>query len=197
MLIQDQPAPDLTVESIGGEHIDLSRLRGKKVLIKFHRFAGCPVARRQIDAFMAQHGELARAGVESIIFLHSSRKNLIATFREAPGVHIVSDEAKIFYRRFHSAFRFQALFAPRSWLATLASFLKGYFPIFTRFEGGILAVPSDILVDENGAIAKVHYGRDFGDTWSADEVVEYARAGRRHQPRTSEPAARKSPTAPA
>lgn len=177
MLNQNQRSPDLTVETIGGRHIDLSRLRGKKVLIKFHRFAGCPVARCQIDEFIAHQRELATAGVESIIFLHSSRKNLIAVFHEAPGIHIVADASKMHYRRFHSEFRLAALFAARSWMVTFASMLKGYFPIFTRFEGGILGVPSDFLIDENGAITKVHYGHHFGDTWSSAQVLKYVGDG--------------------
>jgi len=164
MLVEGQPAPDFTVESISGQRIELSQLRGRKVLVKFHRFAGCPVARRQIAAFVSRHAELTRGGIETIIFLHSSRQNLIATFLEAPSIHIVGDQSKRVYRLFSSAFRFRSLFAPGSWTATFASFMQGYFPVFTRFEGGILAVPSDFLVDENGILKKVHYGSDFGDT---------------------------------
>lgn len=175
MLSENRPAPGISTDTISGQPFDLSRLRGKKVLLKFHRFAGCPVARRQIDSYVAQHHELMAAGVESVIFLHSRQEHLAGLFPDVPGIHIVGDPDKVFYRRFHSAFRLRALWAPGTWAATFASLFSGYLPLFSRFEGGILAVPSDFLVDERGNITRVHYGRHFGDSWSAVEAIECSR----------------------
>ena len=52
MLTKNLPAPEINADSINGQRIDLYRLRGKKVLIKFHRFSGCPIAQCQIHEFI-------------------------------------------------------------------------------------------------------------------------------------------------
>gem|GEM_PF-4964567 len=43
--------------------------------------------------------------------------------------------------------------------------------LFGRFQGGIIAVPSDFLINEQGVIAALHYGKHFGDTWTVNDVL--------------------------
>jgi len=171
MLTKNQIAPTIEARSISNHPIDLHALRGKNVLIKFHRFSGCPVARCQIDEFIERQGELNGAGIETVVLLHSSKDRLLPNFKEVPGLHIVADRQKMFYRLFQSEFLLGKLFSIASWRATFASFLKGYFPQFHRFEGGILAVPSDFLLDSGGRIVDLHYGKHFGDSWTVSEVL--------------------------
>jgi hypothetical protein len=47
----------------------------------------------------------------------------------------------------------------------------GYFPQFNRFEGGVVGLPSDFLVDKTGRIIDVHYGKHFGDSWTVSDVL--------------------------
>lgn len=56
----------------------------------------------------------------------------------------------------------------------MISILKGSFPQFDKFEGGITGVPSDFLLDENGHIKELNYGRHLGDSWSVSEVLHIA-----------------------
>lgn len=164
-------APEFVVNSINEEPIDLYKLRGKKVLLKFHRFSGCPVARNQISEFMKHQKELNDAGIETIVFLHSSKEKVRSVLREVPGLHIVADKQKKVYKLFQSEFLISKLFSLSSWAATIRAIFRGYFPLFNRFEGGIVGVPSDFLIDENSIIRALHYGRHFGDSWPASKVL--------------------------
>lgn len=173
MLVKNQPAPAIKADSITGQTIDLSGLRGKKVLIKFHRFSGCPIAQCQINDLITRHDELNSAGIETIVFLHSSKEKIVSNsnFKETPGLHIIADREKRFYRLYQSQFPLKKFFSIASWRETFRSVFKGYLPKFNQFQGGILGVPSDFLLNKNGIIADLNYGSHFGDSWSVSEVI--------------------------
>jgi peroxiredoxin len=171
MLTKNQLAPAIRTTSLGGQPIELSTLRGKTVLIKFHRFSGCPVARCQIDDLIKRQDELSASGIETIVFLHSSVAKILPNFHEVPGLHIVADRQKAFYREYQSRFLWRKLFSAASWRATFSAFTMGYFPQFNRFEGGVVGLPSDFLVDKTGRIIDVHYGKHFGDSWTVSDVL--------------------------
>jgi peroxiredoxin len=180
-----QPAPTIDTISLSGDRVDLAQFRGKKVLVKFHRFSGCPVARRQVHDFINEQGTLNAAGIETIVVLHSSAAKMRPNFEEVAGLHLVPDPGKALYCAYHAEFRWRKLFSIGSWRATFTSFARGYFPQFTRFEGGIVGVPSDFLVDEEGTIAVTHHGAHFGDSWSASDALQAADVARetvRHKP---------------
>jgi peroxiredoxin Q/BCP len=174
MLTKDQTAPNISSSSIGGQPIDLSALRGKRVLVKFHRFSGCPVAQNQIHELIERQTELNASGIETIVLMHNSREKIEPIYKEVPGLHIIADRQKKFYRLYDSEFTWKALFSLASWRITFISFFKGYYPRFNRFQGGIIAVPSDFLINEKGAIVNLHYGKHFGDSWSVSEVLVMA-----------------------
>jgi peroxiredoxin len=167
-------APSIQAKSINDQVINLSGFYGKKVLIKFHRFSGCPLARCQIQELIERQDELNDAGIETVVLLHSSKEKILSNFREVPGLHIIADPEKKIYRQYHSEFSWGKLFSISSWRETFKSFFKGYFPQFNRFEGGIIAVPSDFLLDKKGKIADFHYGKHFGDSWTVQDIIRKA-----------------------
>ena len=115
--------------------------------------------------------ELNDAGVETIVFLHSSKEKALSNFKEVQGLHIIADKQKTFYHLFQSRFLFMKLFSIASWRAVFASFFRGFYPHFNKFEGGVIGVPSDFLVDEKSMIVDLNYGKHFGDSWSVSEVL--------------------------
>lgn len=171
MLTKNQLAPEIITQTISDQPLDLYALRGKKVLIKFHRFSGCPVAQWQVHELIGRQKELNTAGIETILFLHSSKEKILSNFSEVPGLYIVADKQKIFYKLFQSEFLWRKIFSLASWRSIFISFFKGYFPQFNKFEGGIVGVPSDFLLDEKSRIAYLHYGKDFGDSCSVSDVL--------------------------
>lgn len=176
MLHKAQIAPEFEAKALGGETISLNQFRGRKVLLKFHRFSGCPVCRNQLHDLMDHGDDLRRTGLETILLMHSSPEKVRPNFEEQEGIHIIPDPDKRIYRLYGSPFLTSALFSPNSMKHTFKAFGKGYFPQFNRFGGGLTAVPSDFLIDEQGLIAELHYGTDFGDGWTAEEAIEKAKA---------------------
>ncbi|MBS1920134.1 MAG: redoxin domain-containing protein [Bacteroidetes bacterium] len=172
MLYKKQIAPGIAADSISGSPINTNELKGKKILIKFHRFSGCPIAQRQIHEFIERQKELNTAGVETIIFMHTGKDKIVPVYREVQGLHIIPDKQKKFYHLFGSEFLFLKFFSLFSWTSTFKSFFKGYFPLVHRFGGGISGVPSDFLLNEEGEIVDLHYGKHFGDSWSVSEVLK-------------------------
>jgi len=177
MLKKQQRAPAINAVSLSGRPVDLRELQGKKVLVKFHRFSGCPVARSQVNDLIEAQEALSTAGIETIVVLHSSADKMHPNFDEVPGLHLIPDRGKDLYRAYQAEFCWRKLFSLASWRATFASFARGYFPQFTRFEGGILGVPCDFLVNERGTIAATHYGTHFGDSWTAADALQAATVG--------------------
>jgi peroxiredoxin len=170
----NQLAPSIHTFTISDQEIDLSQFLGRKVLIKFHRFSGCPIAQDQIHEVIRRQNELTDAGIETVVLLHSSKKKILANFNEVPGLHIIADRQKKFYRLYQAAFSWGKLFSPDTWRATFRSIFRGYFPQFTRFEGGIIGVPADFLLDRKGKVVSWHYGKHFGDSWSVSQVLKEA-----------------------
>jgi peroxiredoxin len=172
MLLKNQTAPPVNSISISGQRINLSELNGKKVLIKFHRFSGCPIVQRQVHELLSHQEKLNAAGYETIVFMHSSKEKIEPVYKEVPGLHIIADREKKFYRLYNAEFSWKKLFSIATWRETFSAILKGYYPLFNRFQGGIIGVPSDFLINEQGIITNLHYGKHFGDSWTVPEVLK-------------------------
>lgn len=172
MLSINQQAPQINAVSIGGDPVDLAALRARgPVLVKFHRFSGCPIAQSQVGDLLQRRPQLREAGIETIVVLHNSVAKVQGVFEEAPGVHIVADREKQIYRAYGARFLWRAMLSVASWGATLRSIARGHLPKPTRFQGGVVGVPADFLVDRSGKIVSLNYGRHYGDSWSADDAV--------------------------
>ena len=174
MLSPAQPAPPIDAVSLSGRPISLGEFRGKTVLVKFHRFSGCPVARRQVHDLIEDQEALNAAGIETIVVLHSSQEKMRPNFEEVPGLHLIADPEKALYRAYQAEFLWRRLLSAASWRETFASLVRGYLPQFTRFQGGIVGIPSDFLLDEQGTIIATHYGQHFGDSWTAADALQAA-----------------------
>jgi peroxiredoxin len=172
MLTINQLAPQIKVKTISGEDLDLHGLKGKRVLLKFHRFSGCPVAQNEVSEFVKRQKELFSTGVETIVFLHNNKEKVLPVFQELPGFHLVADRQKLFYNIYHAQFSWKGIFSLATWRAIFSAFFNGYFPRITKFQGGIVGIPADFLLDENSRIVDVHYGRHFGDSWTVSEVLQ-------------------------
>jgi hypothetical protein len=114
---------------------------------------------------------LNAVGIETIVFMHSSKRNIQSNFKETPGLHYIADKQKTYYRLYYSQFLLKKLFSMESWRMTFASIFKANSTHFNKFGGGIIGIPSDFLLDKKGMIADLHYGKHFGDSWTVPEVI--------------------------
>lgn len=176
MLSKGTPAPDFQAQSLSGRPVQLSALRGKPVLLKFHRFSGCPVCQYQTHAYMERSEELRRTGAETLIVIHSSAERMRPIYADRPGVTFIPDPEKKLYRLYGSGFSFAKMWNRSTWKQIFSAFAHGFFPRFRRFQGGVTGVPSDFLIAPDGTLSVVHYGTDYGDSCSVDDAIAETRA---------------------
>lgn len=176
MLSKGTPAPDFQVRSMSGLSVQLSALRGKQVLLKFHRFSGCPVCQHQTHAYMERAEELRQTGAETLIVIHSSAERMRPIYTDRPGLTFIPDPGKKLYRLYGSGFSFIMMWNIGTWKHIFSAFTNGFFPRFRSFQGGVTGVPSDFLIAPDGTLSVVHYGTDYGDSCTVDEAIIATRA---------------------
>lgn len=70
-LSNDTPAPVFTGELLGAGHLSLSDLSGRAGLLKFCRFAECPICNLHLRQLVLHHDEVSAAGLTTVVLFHS------------------------------------------------------------------------------------------------------------------------------
>lgn len=169
------PAPLFTAQAIGGRRIDLAALRGRTVLLKFYRFATCPVCNLHLHRFIHEYKTLEALGLTTIVLYHSPAEKLDAT--EVAGVpfDLVADPDKRIFRAFGAERSWAGMFAPAVWRDYARALAAGFPPGMLTSDGGITGQPADFLIDANGTIAFAHYGRHYADSLTAADLADARR----------------------
>ena len=166
----------IILPTIEGKQFNTENLINKRILITFYRFASCPLCNLRINEFVRRYDEFGKNFTMVAIF-HSTVDNLnhFTSKHNAP-FPILADKNYHYYDKYE---------VKRSLLAFLLSqitrglniFLamtKGYIPY--RIKGALDILPVDVLINEDGIVEKVKYGKDIGDHMSFDEVKSFANA---------------------
>lgn len=165
-------APDFEAPSHRGGILRLADLEGRKVLLCFHRFAGCPACSLSVHEFVARHDELVAAGLTTMMFFHTPIDELRAQMegQHAP-FDILADPDKAFYEAYGVTSGLSALMSPSFMGRSMVAMTKGYLSLPFGKHGGITGRPANFLLDEGGTVLAAHYGRHAGDSWSVDEAL--------------------------
>jgi len=166
---------NIHLPSLDGSTFDLVSIKGKRYLLTFFRFAGCPFCNLRLHNLVAHFDEFGPNFTIVGIF-DASLQDLQRHARKhnAPFT-ILADESNSYYKEYDIR---------RSLTGTLkgavvkfpsvlySMFVKGYFP--TSIGGNVLTMPADFLVDEEGIIKLAHYGKDEGDHISIETIKEFS-----------------------
>lgn len=157
------PAPDFEVTDIYGATVRLRDFRGRRVMLSFFRDAACPFCNLRVYELSHNYKGWKSRGLEIIAFFRSSTDDIRHYVAKYPRPFIiVGDKEMKIYDRYgveHSVIgmlRGMMLRMPRM----MRAMFKGFLP---RLRGDQTLVPADFLIDENGLIRMVYYGRDIGD----------------------------------
>jgi peroxiredoxin len=156
------------------------------VHLQFRRFAGCPVCSLHLRSFARRHGEFAKAKIHEIVVFHSSARELSAHANDLPFT-LIPDPNKKLYAEFGVTSSLRSLLDPRVWSSVflavvfaLKEMRSGHVQAPSlRPNGGRWGLPADFLIDTDGQLIALKYGRHADDQWSVDEVLELA--GARHE----------------
>ncbi|MFJ3725790.1 redoxin domain-containing protein [Streptomyces sp. NPDC090045] len=69
-------APDIEGSDVSGESVSPPNLAGRTVILKFYRFAACPICNLHVRELVRRAGELEAAGVVPVAVFHSPAHRL-------------------------------------------------------------------------------------------------------------------------
>ncbi|MFP5504674.1 MAG: redoxin domain-containing protein [Gammaproteobacteria bacterium] len=166
----------LSLPDLDGAIFDLDRLRGRRFMLSFFRFAACPFCNLRVHELTTRFGEFGGQFTVVAVF-DSSLDNLQrhAGRHRAP-FPILADEANVHYRAFaieRSVMGMLKAALLRFPDVLRAVLVEGYLP--TSIQGHPATLPADFLVDEQGVIRQAYYGKDIGDHLPFEAVRAFAR----------------------
>jgi hypothetical protein len=108
---------------------------------------------------------------------HSSTEKMIEFQGQLPFAAIADPQKKL-YAEFGADRKMSPLAAmsPRSWTTALNALARA--PTLRGVTGKgeeTMGLPSDFLIDSNGQILAVNYGKRVDEHWSVDEVLNLAK----------------------
>jgi peroxiredoxin len=145
--------------------------------LQFRRFAGCPICNVHLHAMAARYDEIVAAGIREVAVFHSTAEAM-RPHQGALPFDVVADPERRLYAEFGVESSLKAVLHPSAWTTPLrpkawAAVIRG-----RRAGGspsphgdGALGLPADFLIDGDGRIVAVKYGRHANDQWSVDELL--------------------------
>ena len=169
---------NIKLPDIDGHAFELDSLRGKKIILSFHRFATCPFCNLRIHQLVS-HFETFGDNFTIVAVFDSPLKHLQkhAKDHHAP-FPILADHNNYYYQIFNverSIFKTIKGFLKRFPTVLYAMFVKGYWPF--PIKGNLFSMPLEILIDENGIVRHIHKAKDEGDHLSIEQVKAYSIKG--------------------
>lgn len=194
-------APNFAVEALGGQKVDLAALRGRTVLLKFYRFATCPVCNLHLHRFTQDYRMLEALGLTTVVLFHSpaakieqSRKrprtrtekgklpplSVAALYSEEsrgglPPFALAADPDKRIFKAYGVETGWAGMFSPTVMRDYIQALNAGFPAGMLTSDGGVTGKPADFIIDAEGKIAFAHYGRHYADSLDAAEIVEIRR----------------------
>jgi thioredoxin-dependent peroxiredoxin len=167
---------DIDCEDIYGDQIKLSDYKGKKVILCFFRNAGCPFCHFRIYELTNKYKEFKGENVEIIAVFSSNKEEVRQHVAKYPRpFRIVADPDLTLYNKYgveHSgkAFALAAIFK-------LHKVIKAFFmgAHLDRKNKNPILVPADFLINSDGYIDQVWYGRDTSDHIPMEQVMDFIR----------------------
>lgn len=174
--------PAQVLETITGRSVPVPAPR-RRTHLQFRRFAGCPICSLHLHSFADRHDQLTGAGITEVVFFHSPADALRGYPTVLPFA-VVADPDKVHYRRFGVERSWRALASPRAWSASVRGYRDAlrhrrdpaYAGVGSTDSTTHLGLPADFLIDPDGRLVAVHYGRHADDQWSVDELLSIDRS---------------------
>lgn len=171
-LAAGRTAPAFEARTILGKTVRVPAPESRYLHIQFRRFAGCPVCNFHLRTMALRHVEIAAAGVQQLVFFHSSREEMLGYQAQLP-FDCVADPGKRHYRAYGVEASWRALLHPGVfWSGMRWVLATGRF--YRKAENGILGLPADFLIDVQGRVVSCKYGVHADDHWDVDEVLRLA-----------------------
>ena len=146
-------APMFTAEALSGKRVDLAALRGRTVLIKFYRFATCPVCNLHMHRFIKEYGALEALGLTTVVLYHSPADKLESAQPTIAPFDLVADPEKAIFRKYGVETGWAGMFSPAVMLDYTRALIAGFPPgLLTSICAWIRYVPTPSPSDKPGTV---------------------------------------------
>src|SRR4029453_6620179 len=130
-------APGFAAESIGGRRVSLEQLRGRPVLLKFYRFATCPVCNLHMHRFIQDHRMVRDAGLTTVVLYHSPADKLVEAQDYPTPSDLVPDAGKKIFRAYGVERGLRGFVSPTVMREYFKALVAGYSPGLFSSDGGV------------------------------------------------------------
>jgi peroxiredoxin len=161
-------------KDLNGRTVSLSDFKGKKVLLSFLRTAACPFCNLRVHELIKRQERWKDQGLETIVVFASPASEILQyAGKKNPPFTIIPDPEETLYRQYgigHSLFgKIKAMTRLREIFYIMT---HGFFNVKSLVEKTVM--PADFLLDEDGNIDRVYYGKDFGDHIPLEQIDGWA-----------------------
>ena len=176
MKIKKGDTLELKLKKMDGSNFDLNSFKGKKVYLKYMRFASCMFCNLEVNHLKNKHNEFGK-DFEIVLVFHSSVENLKKQMKKHGPLPftIVADPDFSYYKKYEiersmgklmNAFIFKF---PKA----IAAMLKGYIPI--KLGGYLDIATADFFLDKDGVVLEAKYSlKDAFDGFEFSEIKEFS-----------------------
>ncbi|MEY4530131.1 MAG: hypothetical protein RLZZ156_852 [Deinococcota bacterium] len=158
-LIPGDLAPDFELPGLGGTKVRLSDYRGKRVLLRFNRQAGCPICNPRNREFIRMYDTFRNANVELIGIFGSPEDVLpLGIGKQKPPYPVLADPQDIIYAKYGVERSLWGMLSPQNW-KNMGGIIEGtkMDTFRTAAEGEATRMPAEFFINERGHIEQVHY----------------------------------------
>jgi peroxiredoxin len=166
----------LELETIHGKVIKVPDPK-LKVHLQFRRYSGCPVCNLHMRSIAKRNNELLASDVREVAVFYSTRETMLEFQGQLP-FDTIADPEKELYAKFGADRKMSPLSGldPRSWIAAINALARAPTLKGARGNGeNTMGLPSDFLINIDGKILAVNYGKRVDDHWSVNRVLSMAR----------------------
>ena len=159
--------------AVDGAPVNIPHPGGRIVLLKFSRWAGCPICNLHITSVSRRISELEAAGIEVVMVFHSPAQDVIE-LRGALPFTLIADPDKEKYRAFSVGRSLLSLAHPVAFRVLRSEAKLGNKA--QRIHGGVLGLPADFLIGPQAQIIAAHYGSHADDNLEVSKVLRLTEA---------------------
>lgn len=172
-LSQGQDAKAFEVTDIRDQRIALADYKGKKLMLAFFRYAGCPLCNLRIHHLIQRYPGYQAKGLNIVAFFESSKDTILQyTGKQNPPFPIVPDPECKIYDLYGVETSLLGYFLVGLKVKTMIQAMAKFKP--GKMENRITLVPADFLIGPDQKIHKIHYGKDIADHMPIEEVDRFA-----------------------
>ncbi len=166
-------APDFKTESLKGEPVELSKLKGHPVWLAFFRFASCPLCNLRVHQIVNGGPRFEGSDVRVLAVFQSPKEKLNDfVAKQRPPFTLIADPKMDLYRLYGVEASIKAALSPEVPKKMLEAAKVG-LPLVRPWQGLATRIPADFLIDREGKIRTAFYGTNITEHISFEAVEEF------------------------